>query len=55
MCGNRMILFDNKTKDKAKKEKQIFELLYLVQQIREPYTNEMYEKIKVKVVPNVHY
>ncbi|CAE5959185.1 unnamed protein product [Arabidopsis arenosa] len=51
LCGKRMIVFDNKTKDEARKTKQIRELLKLTDQVRKqnhniPYTNEMYHKIK---------
>ncbi|KAG7599162.1 P-loop containing nucleoside triphosphate hydrolase [Arabidopsis suecica] len=51
LCGKRMIVFDNKTKDEARKTKQIRELLKLTDLVRKqnhniPYTNEMYHKIK---------
>ncbi|XP_010478809.1 PREDICTED: immune-associated nucleotide-binding protein 8-like [Camelina sativa] len=51
LCGQRMILFDNKTKEEEKKRKQVHELLKLIDQVREqnrniPYTDEMYYKIK---------
>ncbi|XP_019094862.1 PREDICTED: immune-associated nucleotide-binding protein 8-like [Camelina sativa] len=51
LCGQRVILFDNKTKDEEKKRKQVHELLKLIDQVREqnhniPYTDEMYYKMK---------
>jgi len=53
LCGQRMILFDNKTKDDEKKTKQVHELLKLIDLVRKqnnniPYTDEMYHMIKVK-------
>lgn len=52
LCGQRMTLFDNRTKDPAKKMKQVHELLNLIDLVRKqnsnkPYTDEMYHKIKV--------
>ncbi|CAA7024410.1 unnamed protein product [Microthlaspi erraticum] len=51
LCGQRMILFDNRTKDEAKRTKQAHELLNLIDLVRKqnnniPYTDEMYHKIK---------
>ncbi|KAG2331345.1 hypothetical protein Bca4012_019067 [Brassica carinata] len=51
LCGQRMTLFDNRTKDPAKKMKQVHELLNLIDLVRKqnsnkPYTDEMYHKIK---------
>ncbi|EOA38094.1 hypothetical protein CARUB_v10009560mg [Capsella rubella] len=51
LCGQRMMVFDNKTKDEVQKKKQIDELLKLTDLVRKqnhniPYTNEMYHKIK---------
>nr|AAG12845.1 disease resistance protein AIG1; 916-2572 [Arabidopsis thaliana] len=51
LCGQRMILFDNKTKDDEKKTKQVHELLKLIDLVRKqnnniPYTDEMYHMIK---------
>lgn len=52
LCGQRMTLFDNRTKDSAKQMKQVHELLNLIDLVRKqnsnkPYTDEMYHKIKV--------
>ncbi|KAF8062146.1 hypothetical protein N665_1202s0007 [Sinapis alba] len=51
LCGQRMTLFDNRTKDSAKQMKQVHELLNLIDLVRKqnsnkPYTDEMYHKIK---------
>ncbi|XP_059159807.1 GTPase IMAP family member 7-like [Physella acuta] len=46
-CNGRVLLFDNYTKDKTKKEKQLNELLSLVDQLQTKgrrYTNEYFEK-----------
>lgn len=47
MCGNRCVLFDNLTKDEAKKSEQLNRLLRLVDTVGEnnggiPYTNELF-------------
>ncbi|KAF8062144.1 hypothetical protein N665_1202s0005 [Sinapis alba] len=49
LCGQRMTLFDNRTKDSQMK--QVHELLNLIDLVRKqnsnkPYTDEMYHKIK---------
>ncbi|CAH8312130.1 unnamed protein product [Eruca vesicaria subsp. sativa] len=51
LCGQRMTLFDNRTKDPVKQTKQVHELLNLIDLVRKqnnyrPYTDEMYHKIK---------
>ncbi|CAN8314161.1 unnamed protein product [Cochlearia groenlandica] len=51
LCGKRMMLFDNKTKDRAKQIQQVHDLLALIDLVRKqnnniPYTDEMYHKIK---------
>lgn len=50
-CHNRVVLFDNVTKDESRKEKQRTELIDIVNMMMEanngkPYTNEIYEKVK---------
>lgn len=52
MCGNRRVLFDNKTVDKWMKSEQLTELLYLVNEVVDknsgkPYTNELSLKFQV--------
>lgn len=52
MCGNRCVLFDNKTKEKAKKTKQLRQLLSLVDMVVErnggkPYTDELFVELRV--------
>lgn len=52
MCGNRRVLFDNKTVDKWMKSEQLTELLYLVNEVVDknsgkPYTNELFLKFRV--------
>lgn len=51
MCDDRVVLFDNKTKDPKKKVDQLNNLLLLVNLVLEkngvPYTNEMFKELKV--------
>ncbi|KAK6940347.1 AIG1-type guanine nucleotide-binding (G) domain [Dillenia turbinata] len=51
MCKNRRVLFDNKTKDEAKKVEQVHELLSLVNMVigengGQPYTDELFMALK---------
>ncbi|TMW87494.1 hypothetical protein EJD97_019890 [Solanum chilense] len=51
MCGNRQVLFDNKTEDPAKKAKQFSELIFHVNMVVEttggkPYTSNLFEEVK---------
>ncbi|KAL2231834.1 immune-associated nucleotide-binding protein 9 [Sesamum indicum] len=51
MCGNRYVLFDNKTKDELKKAEQLKELLSLVNAVVDnnggkPYTDELFFELK---------
>ncbi|XP_031123683.1 immune-associated nucleotide-binding protein 9-like [Ipomoea triloba] len=51
MCGNRKVLFDNKTTDASKKAKQLRELLVLVNMVVEqnngiPYTDEIFSHLR---------
>lgn len=51
MCGNRCVLFDNKTKDEFKKSKQLKELRSLINAVvdnngRKPYTDELFVELK---------
>ncbi|XP_049409800.1 immune-associated nucleotide-binding protein 9-like isoform X1 [Solanum stenotomum] len=51
MCGNRQVLFDNKTEDPAKKAEQLRELLFHVNMVVQttggkPYTSELFEEVK---------
>lgn len=53
MCGNRRVLFDNKTKDEFKKDKQLEQLLFLVNEVvknngGKPYTDEIFAELKVR-------
>ncbi|XP_019176796.1 PREDICTED: immune-associated nucleotide-binding protein 9-like [Ipomoea nil] len=50
-CGNRKVLFDNKTRDESKKSKQMRELLSLVNMVLErncgvPYTDEIFSDLR---------
>ncbi|OMO78896.1 Avirulence induced family protein [Corchorus olitorius] len=50
-CGNRVLLFDNKTKDEKKKAKQVQDLLTLVNKVSEqnggqPYSDELFVELK---------
>ncbi|KAK8542459.1 hypothetical protein V6N13_136967 [Hibiscus sabdariffa] len=51
LCGNRLALFDNKTKDETKRERQVQGLLSLVNLVIEqnggqPYTDELFAELK---------
>ncbi|KAJ8560191.1 hypothetical protein K7X08_004249 [Anisodus acutangulus] len=51
MCDNRLVLFDNKTKDPKKKTDQLIEVLSLVNLVLEknggvPYTNELFKELQ---------
>ncbi|KAA3487057.1 protein AIG1-like [Gossypium australe] len=51
LCGNRLVLFDNKTKDETKRVKQVQDLLTLVNLVIEqnggqPYTDELFAELK---------
>ncbi|PIN11434.1 hypothetical protein CDL12_15973 [Handroanthus impetiginosus] len=51
MCGNRCVVFDNKTKDEYKKYKQLRELLSFVNNVVEnnggkPYTDQLFVELK---------
>ncbi|GJX68046.1 immune-associated nucleotide-binding protein 9 [Tanacetum coccineum] len=53
LCGDRRVLFDNKTKDHTKKADQVQELLNCVNTVLEnnggePYTNEMFTELQKK-------
>ncbi|KAL0365790.1 UNVERIFIED_CONTAM: Elongation factor 1-gamma 2 [Sesamum radiatum] len=51
MCGNRYVLFNNKTKEDAKKSEQLKQLLSLVNSVVDknggkPYTDELFVELK---------
>ncbi|KAK7399417.1 hypothetical protein VNO78_10599 [Psophocarpus tetragonolobus] len=53
LCGNRKVLFDNKTKDENKKLGQVQQLLNLVNMVisqngGRPFTNELFKELKEK-------
>ncbi|XP_038998314.1 immune-associated nucleotide-binding protein 9-like, partial [Hibiscus syriacus] len=53
LCENRLVLFDNKTKDETKRVKQVQDLLSLVNMVMkqnggQPYTDELFAELKVK-------
>lgn len=53
LCENRRVLFDNKTKDEAKREEQLQQLLSFVNMVIEkncgqPYTDELFVELKVR-------
>lgn len=55
LCGNRKLLFDNKTKDKEKQLGQVQQLLTLVDMVISqngglPFTNELFIELKVKIL-----
>lgn len=54
-CGNRRVVFDNRTKDARKKERQLQELLMLVDEVvvrneGKPYTDELFDEFKVSYI-----
>lgn len=58
MCGNRKVLFDNKTKDPLKKADQLKQLLFLVNVVVEnnggkPYTDDLFKELKVCTFNNL--
>ncbi|KAL0351297.1 UNVERIFIED_CONTAM: Immune-associated nucleotide-binding protein 9 [Sesamum calycinum] len=51
MCGNRCVLFDNRTKDESKKAEQLMELLSFVNAVVDnnggkPYTDDLFFELK---------
>lgn len=55
LCGNRKLLFDNKTKDKEKQLGQVQQILTLVDMVISqngglPFTNELFIELKVKIL-----
>ncbi|KAL3503787.1 hypothetical protein ACH5RR_033628 [Cinchona calisaya] len=51
ICGNRWVVFDNKTKDEAKKAEQLQQLLFHVNEVvmkngGKPYTDEIFVELK---------
>ncbi|KAI3840422.1 hypothetical protein MKX03_037834 [Papaver bracteatum] len=51
LCGNRVVLFDNKTKDEKQRLEQVESLMSLVNLLiahnnGQPYTNELFEEMK---------
>ncbi|PNY14064.1 AIG1 [Trifolium pratense] len=51
LCGNRYVLFDNKTKDEKKRHKQVQQLLFIVDILiskngGQPYTDKLFKEIK---------
>ena len=51
-CGNRKIVFDNKSKDKVKKESQVENLLQIIDNMLlanggSPYANELFKEAQV--------
>ncbi|KAG2375439.1 Immune-associated nucleotide-binding protein [Vigna angularis] len=53
LCENRVVLFDNKTKDEGKRSGQVQELLYFVNIVLSrnggrPYTDELFTELKVE-------
>ncbi|KAB1210897.1 Protein AIG1 [Morella rubra] len=51
LCKNRLVLFDNKTKDESKRVEQVQQLLFLVNMViaqngGQPYTDELFTELK---------
>ncbi|XP_010470388.1 PREDICTED: immune-associated nucleotide-binding protein 8-like [Camelina sativa] len=54
LCDNRLVLFDNKTKDNLKKVEQVEKLLALVELVSKqnnskPYTKEYFNELQVEI------
>lgn len=54
LCNNRLVVFDNKTKDGKKQAYQMKRLLSLVDGVvvdngGQPYTDEMFHRVKVNM------
>lgn len=52
-CKNRIVLFDNKTKDETKRAKQMQGLLYLVDSViasngGKPFSDKLFDELKVR-------
>eukprot|EP01018_Ginkgo_biloba_P023826 Gb_00931 [translate_table: standard] len=52
-CNHRIVLFNNKTKSKIEKEKQLIELLNLIDNVMDeneghPYSNEMFREAQMR-------
>ncbi|KDO40707.1 hypothetical protein CISIN_1g0366592mg, partial [Citrus sinensis] len=59
LCDNRCVLFDNKTKDEAKRTEQIWKLLSLVNSVAvqndgQPYTDDIFVELKLLFLPFVN-
>jgi hypothetical protein len=57
LCGNRYVLFDNKTKDENKRLKQVQQLLTNVDMVisnngGQPYRDDLFIELKVKCFAN---
>lgn len=53
-CKNRVVLFDNKTKDATRQAEQVQQLLSLVNLVvaengGQPYSDEFFKELKVKM------
>lgn len=52
MCGNKHVVFDNRTKNKVKKDEQRNQLLKLIEEVLDrnggkPYTSDLFHEMKV--------
>ena len=55
LCGNRCVLFNNKTKDEKKQSDQVQQLLSFVNMVvsqngGQPYRDELFKELKVEVL-----
>ncbi|XP_047147851.1 immune-associated nucleotide-binding protein 9-like [Vigna umbellata] len=55
LCENRVVLFDNKTKDEGKRSGQVQKLLYFVNIVLSrnggrPYTDELFRELKIRAM-----
>ncbi|EEF52958.1 aig1, putative [Ricinus communis] len=55
LCKNRLVLFDNKTKDEFKRAEQVHQLLSLVNLViaengGQPYTDELFVELKARAI-----
>lgn len=54
MCGNRYVVFNNRTRHEEKKAEQVIRLLVLLSEVLGkngglPYTNDLFRQMKVSI------
>ncbi|KAI3898335.1 hypothetical protein MKX03_013958 [Papaver bracteatum] len=54
LCNNRVILFDNKTKEETQRKSQVQQLMTLVQSVRDENNGKSYTGDVVEMIKNAH-